>query len=121
MTDANVELGNYKEAVEAAQAMVDLRPNMESYARVSLARSLYGDTDGAIEAMSLAARIADPQDREAQSWCLVHLGDEYFKIGKYAEAEKQYDAACKFFPNYHLALAAKAKRARRAGRFDGGD
>lgn len=109
LTDANIELGNYTEAVEAAQAMVDLRPNMESYARVSLARSLYGDTDGAIEAMSLAARIADPQDREAQSWCLVHLGDEYFKIGKYAEAEKQYDASLQIFPEYHLALAAKAK------------
>lgn len=113
LTDANVELGNYKEAAEAAQKMVDVRPNMESYARVAAVRSLYGDADGAIEALSLAARIADPKNPEAQAWCLVHLGDEYFKIGKYAEAEKQYDAALKTFPDYHFGLAGKG-RARAA-------
>lgn len=109
LTDANVELGNYEEAVEAAQAMVDLKPSMQSYARVSQLRSLHGDADGAIQALTLAARIADPQNREAQGWCLAHLGDEYFKIGKFAEAEKQYDAALRIFPGFHLALAGKAK------------
>jgi tetratricopeptide (TPR) repeat protein len=107
LTDANVELGNYKEAVDAVQQMVDLRPNMESYARVSYVRSLHGDADGAIEAMNMAARIADPMNKEAQAWCLVHLGDEYFKTGRFAEAEKQYDAALQVFPNYHFAVAGK--------------
>ena len=108
LTDANVELGNYKEAADAVQQMVDLRPNMESYARASHLRSLYGDSSGAIEAMNLAARVADPLDREAQAWCLTHLGKEYFKIGNFIEAEKQYDAALKILPEYHLALHAKA-------------
>ena len=118
LTDANIELGNYREAVEAGQTMVDLRPNMESYARVALLRSLYGESAGAIEAMSLAARVADPQDREAQSWCLAHLGEEYFKIGKFADAEKQYDAALQILPNYHLALAGKAKARAAQGDLD---
>ena len=113
LTDANVELGNYPEAIDAAQKMVDTRPNMESYARVGAVRSLHGDADGAIEALSLAARIADPKDREAQAWCFAHLGDEYFKIGKYAEAEKQYDTTLKIFPDYHFGLAGKG-RARAA-------
>jgi tetratricopeptide (TPR) repeat protein len=113
LTDANIELGNYKEAVDAVQKMVDLRPNMESYARVALVRSLHGDSDGAIEAMSLAARIADPRDAEAQAWCLTHLGNEYLKVGRYEEGEKQYDAALKLLPRYHLALAGKG-RARAA-------
>jgi tetratricopeptide (TPR) repeat protein len=113
LTDANVELGNYPEAIDAVQKMVDTRPNMESYARVAAVRSLHGDADGAIEAMSLAARIADPKDREAQAWCFAHLGDEYFKIGKFAEAEKQYDTALKVFPDYHFGLAGKG-RARAA-------
>ncbi len=107
LTDANMELGNYKEAVEAAQKMVDLRPNMESYARVSYVRTHYGDSDGAIQAMSLAARIADPMDKEAQAWCLTYLGNEYFKVGRFEEAEKQYDTALQTFPNYHLALVGK--------------
>ncbi|MBA3633338.1 MAG: tetratricopeptide repeat protein [Acidobacteria bacterium] len=107
LTDSNVELGNYEEAVEAVQKMVDLRPNMESYARVSQVRSLYGDSDGAIEAMRMAARIADPRDTEAQAWCLVHLGNEYFKVGSYEQAEKVYDEALQVFPNYHFALTGK--------------
>ncbi len=109
LTDANAELGNYKESVEAAQKMVDLKPNSSSYARVAHLRSLHGDTTGAIEMFKTAARTADPQDKEAQSWCLVQLGDEYWKYGKFAEAEKVYDEALQNFPNYYLALAAKGK------------
>lgn len=109
LTDANVELGNYKEAVEAAQKMVDLKPNSNSYARVAHLRSLHGDMEGAVEAFKAAARTADPQDKEAQSWCLVQLGDELWKNGKYAEAEKVYDEALLNFPNYHLALAGKGR------------
>ncbi|HVE58639.1 MAG TPA: tetratricopeptide repeat protein [Pyrinomonadaceae bacterium] len=113
LTDANAELGNYKEAVEAAQKMVDLKPNSNSYARVAHLRSLYGDTEGAVEMFKTAARTADPADKEAQSWCLVQLGDELWKNGKYAEAEKVYDEALQNFPNFHLALAGKG-RARAA-------
>ena len=109
LTDANVELGNYDEALKNVQKMVDLRPDMASYSRVSHVRSLYGDSEGAIEAMTLAARIADPMDKEAQAWCLVRLGEEFFKIGSYDKAEKQFDDALKIFPNYYLALAAKGK------------
>ncbi|MEZ5424763.1 MAG: tetratricopeptide repeat protein [Pyrinomonadaceae bacterium] len=115
LTDANNELGNYEEAVENIQMMVDLRPDMSSYSRVGLVRSLHGDHDGAIEALETAARIADPEDLEAQSWCLVHLGDEFYKTGRFEEAEKRYDAALKLLPDYHLALAAKGKARAAAG------
>lgn len=113
LTDAHVELGNYAEAVNAAQKMVDLKPNSNAYARVGHLRSLYGDHAGAVEMFKTAARTADPADREAQSWCLVRLGDELWKNGKYAEAEKVYDEALLNFPGYHLALAGKG-RARAA-------
>ena len=107
LTDANVELGNYKEAIDAAQKMIDLKPNSSSYARVAHIRSLHGDSPGAVEMMTLAAKTADPQDREAQSWCLVQLGKEYFKTGNFAKAEKVFDEALQIFPNYHLALTEK--------------
>ena len=118
LTDANVELGNYKEAVEAVQKMVDTRPNMESYARVAHVRSLHGDSDGAIEAYSLAARVADPMDKEAQSWCLTFLGNEFFKVGRFEEAEKHYDEALKTLPDYHLALAGKGHARAAAGDYE---
>lgn len=107
LTDANVELGNYKEAIDAAQKMVDLKPNSSSYARVAHIRSLHGDSKGAIEMMTLAAKTADPLDKEAQSWCLVQLGKEYFKTGDFAKAEKIYDEALQIFPGYILALNEK--------------
>ena len=109
LTDANVESGNYKEAVEAAQKMVDLKPNSNSYARVAHLRSLNGDHAGAVEMFKIAARTADPLDKEAQSWCLVQLGDELWKNGKYAESEKVYDEALANFPDYYLALPGKGR------------
>ncbi len=119
LTDANVELGNYKEAVEMAQKMVDLKPNMSSYARVAHLRSLYGDHDGAVEMFKLAARTADPADKEAQSWCLLQLGDELWKNGKYAEAEKVFDEALQNFPNYYLAIAGKGRARASQNDFEG--
>jgi len=77
LSDAYVELGDYDKAVDAAQTMVDLKPGTASYSRVAQIRTLHGDHRGAIEMFQRAARIADPADKETQSWCLVQLGDEY--------------------------------------------
>lgn len=109
LTDANVELGNYDQAFAYGQKMLDAKPNTSSYARAAHLRSLDGAHDGAVELYKLAARSADPTDKETQSWCLVQLGDELWKYGKFAEAEKIYDEALVNFPNYYLALAAKGK------------
>jgi len=109
VVDALVELGRYDEAKVAVQAMLDVRPYTASYARASYLRSLYGDTEGAIEAMRLAVQSANPGDPESVAWCRVHLGDELMNAGKRAEAEREYDHALFLFPDYHLALAAKAR------------
>ena len=109
ITDALVELGAYAPAIEAAQKMVDLRPDSASYARVSYLRSLHGDGEGAIEAMKVAVKAANPNDPEAAAWCRVHLGDELMNTGRRREAEQEYDNALYLFPDYPLALAAKAR------------
>lgn len=118
LADANTELGNYPEAVAAAQKMVDLRPNSSSYARVAHLRSLHGDHPGAAEMYKIAAKTADPADREAQSWCLVQLGKEYWNNGKYKEAGKVFDEALGLIPDYRLALIAKARNLAALGNFD---
>lgn len=109
LTDAAVELGNYEEAIAAAQKMVDLKPNTASYARIGHLRSLHGDHAGAVEMITLAARVADPQDKESQSWCLVGLGTEYFKRGDLSRAEKAIDESLQISPNYILALTEKGR------------
>ncbi len=118
MTDALVELGDYDGAVAAAQTMVDLRPDTASYSRVSYLRELHGDTKGAVEAMSMAVEAASPQDPEGVAWCRVHLGDTLVREGKPAEAEREYDHALYVFPEYHVALAAKARARLAAGDTD---
>ena len=121
LTDANAELGNYREAVAMAQKMVDLKPNSNAFARVAHMRSLHGDHAGAVEAYKLAARTADPADKEAQSWCLVQLGKELWSNGKYAESVKVYDEALSLTPGYSLAILAKAKALASLGEYGGAE
>lgn len=68
--DALLELGRYSQAFQAFQKMVDLKPNLSSYARVSYARELTGDLPGAITAMRLALD-ASAGDREGYTWTAV--------------------------------------------------
>jgi tetratricopeptide (TPR) repeat protein len=109
ITDALVELGDYPGAVEAAQKMVDLRPDSSAYARVSYLRSLHGDVDGAIQAMAVAVQTANPNDREGLAWCRVQLGNELLNAGKHQAAEQQFDEALRTFEDHHLALEGKAR------------
>ena len=118
LTDAYVELGEYELATEAAQRMVDLRPDAASYARVSYLRSIHGDALGAAEAMLIAVRASDPRDPEASAWARTHLGDELLRLGRAAEAEREYDRALRLFPGHQLALAAKARVRAAAGDFE---
>jgi tetratricopeptide (TPR) repeat protein len=118
LTDALVELGDYDQALEALQKMLSLRPDTSSYARLSYLRALFGNTHGAIEAMRAAVVSADSRDLESIAWCRVHLGDELMNAGEVAEAEREYDLALQAFPEYHLALAAKARARIAASDFD---
>lgn len=119
ITDASAELGRYEAAIESAQKMVDLRPDAASYARVSYIRSLHGDTLGAIDAMIVAVKAADPRDPEAAAWYRVQLGEELMRAGRLAEGEREFDRALVVFPDYGAAVMAKARARAAAGDFDG--
>ena len=107
MTDALIELGDYPGAFNTAQAMMDIKPSASSYSRVSYLRELQGDTQGAIELMRAAAEAAG--DPETAAWCRVHLADLLINSGKAAAADREINNALHVFPDYHLALAAKAR------------
>ncbi|MEQ1761658.1 MAG: tetratricopeptide repeat protein [Pyrinomonadaceae bacterium] len=109
ITDAHTQLGNYPQAVEWAQKMVDTKPNSSSYARAALLRAMHGDTEGAADLYKLSAKTGDPADKEAQSWSLSQLGDVYWRNGRYDEAERVYDEALSLTPNYNLALLGKGR------------
>lgn len=106
--DALVELGRYPQAVAAAQQMVDLRPDLESYSRVSYLRELHGDIDGAIEAMRMAARTA-VRGTEPFLWTTTHLGNLYWGQGDLDAAEQLYRAVLRRRADYPYAQFGMAR------------
>ena len=108
LVDANVELGNYDEAVKVSDKMQTIKPSLESYSRASYLREIYGDNNGAIDAMKLAV-VAGLQGSEPQSWSRNILGDLYFRNGKMAEAEAAYTENLVMRPSYAPSMAGLAK------------
>ncbi len=106
--DAQIELGSYDEAVATFQSMVELRPDFSSYARVGYARELFGDTDGAIRALKLAAS-AGSGFAENQAWLHVQLGHLYFNTGEVESAAFEYSQSLRIFPGYVHGLAGQAR------------
>src|ERR687889_2279762 len=106
--DAQIELGMYDEAIHSYQEMVDRRPNFDSFSRVAYARELYGDPEGAIEAMEFALQ-AGSGTPENVAWAHVQLGNLWFSSGKLEEAQKAYGLSTRTLGAYAPALAGQAK------------
>ena len=104
IVDAQIELGRYEEAVETLQTMVDLRPDMSSYSRISYIRELHGDMDGALEMMQLAVDSGTP-NAESTAWVRTQLANLYFNTGKLEQAKLEYQHTLQDRPNYVYALA----------------
>jgi tetratricopeptide (TPR) repeat protein len=109
MGDAQVELGEYSGAFEAFDTMMALRPNAAGYARVSYARELRGDVDGALAAMQMAAQATAANDPEAQAWYAAQTGELYLKLHKLDDADREFRRALFLFPNYPLGVVGQGK------------
>ena len=104
LTDANVEMGHYDEAVKMADKMNAVRPDLAAYARVSYLREIYGDVPGAIQAMTLATQ-AGSVGLEQTEWTRVALGHLYEVSGDLPRAEGCYQQALLARPGYAYAEA----------------
>lgn len=110
LTDANIELGNYKEAEDSAQLMLDLRPgNLPGLTRAAYLRELFGDLDGSIELMNMAYQSTPPSEAEDRAWILSQIGHLQLMSGKITEADNTLQQALAIFPGYHYALGNLAK------------
>lgn len=105
LVDANVELGNYPQAVEMADKMVSIRPDLRSYSRVSYLREIHGDVPGAIEALDMAIKAGFP-GQESTAWTRLTLGNLYKTYGDWKNAELQYLSILDERTDYPFALAA---------------
>ena len=119
LTDANVELGNYKDAEKAAQWMLDLKPgNTPGLTRAAYLRELYGDIEGSLELMEMAYQSTPPSEVEDGAWIVTQMAHLKLAIGKVDEAEKLSQQALAMFPGYHYALGNLAKVRIQQKRYD---
>jgi tetratricopeptide (TPR) repeat protein len=110
LTDANIEVGNYKEAEDSAQLMLDIRPgNLPGLARAAYLRELFGDLEGSIELMNMAYQSTPPSEAEDRAWTLSQIAHLQLMSGKIADADNTLQQALTIFPGYHYALGNLAK------------
>lgn len=117
IADAQIELGQYDDAIVTLQTMVDLRPDMNSYSRVSYLRELHGDVAGALELMQLAVDSGTPNS-ESTAWTRTQLGNLYFNTGNVAQAETEYVHTLNDRPDYTYALAGLGRVRAAQGKMD---
>ena len=107
VADAQIELGRYRAAARSIQRLVDLKPALASYARVSYFRELHGDVDGAVAAMRLAVSAGGSPVGTAYVQTL--LGDLELARGRTGAARDAYRFALRDVPSYPQALTGLAR------------
>jgi tetratricopeptide (TPR) repeat protein len=108
IADAQIELGRYGAAERTLQQLLDIKPNLTSYSRVSYLRELTGDLPGAVEAMRLAVS-AGGGDAENIAYVRVLLGDLELQRGRAAAARFAYTAALRSLPGYPAGTVGLAR------------
>ena len=113
LTDALTELGRYDEAADALQRMADVDPDFAALARISYARELRGDVEGARAAMEQALDTAG--NAQDAGFALHYLGELAWHYGGDVQAASAlYQRGLERNPE-SLPLKASAARAAAAG------
>lgn len=107
--DILIDQGKLHEGAAAYQQMVDLRPDLQSYARAAHVRWLTGDLDGAIELMHLATTAGSPNDPEAAAWAFTRLALYQLHHGATKQAMQACDAALALQSDYAPAMLARGR------------
>lgn len=117
LVDANVEMGNYDEAVKMSDKMQLIKPSLESYSRASYLREIYGDLDGAIEAMKLAVKAGMPGS-EPYCWSKKTLAYLYEQKNDFKTAENIYSSLLLERPSYAFAIEGLARVEKSKGNYE---
>jgi len=116
--DAHLELGEYDEAFDAFDRMLQLRPSAAAYARASYARELQGDLDAAFRFMQMAREATPPTDPESQAWHDVQLAHLEMERDRLDRAGRHLDAALNVFAGYVPAIEMRVRLLAAQRRFD---
>jgi tetratricopeptide (TPR) repeat protein len=117
LSDALTDIGRYPEAMHAAQRMMDLKPNLASYARASYLLWLKGDVEAAEESARLAMDAGgDLRDSEPLAFVLVQAATLFWQEGDVEGALAGFERALGVKPGFPPALVGKARVALAQGR-----
>ena len=110
LSDAELELGNTEAAVEAAQRMVDVKPNLPSYSRAAYLQWLHADLPAAKESVRLAIDAGnDGKDHEPKAWVIVQAAMMFWNEGDTDGALAGFEQALAWMPHFPPALVGKAR------------
>lgn len=105
LVDAYVELGEYEKAIQMADKMVSIKPDLRSYSRISYLRQIHGEDEGALEAMKMAVDAGYP-GLEESAWAGLTLSEMLMDRGRYEEAKNVLESVLAMRENYPFAIDA---------------
>lgn len=119
-SDAELELGETSAAIESAQRMLDLKPNLPSYGRAAHLRWLQGDIASAKRLYELAiASGVGAHDPEPRAWMIVQAAWLFWNEGDYKGAAAGFELARTHLPEYAPALEGLGRTSLAAGDYAG--
>ncbi len=113
LSDALLQLGDYRQSFTVLQRMLDLQPGVPSFTRASYAWELRGQLRPARIALERALALASrPSDL---AYCRYYLGELAWNAGDLHTAGSNYAAGLTQDPDYVPLLAGQAKVAAARG------
>jgi tetratricopeptide (TPR) repeat protein len=106
--DAAVEMGDYDEAFDQYQKMLDIKPDLSSYGRSAHLLQIAGDTRRAVWLMMKGVAAGSPF-AENTAWCRSQIGLIYLAEGAYVPAEQVLEEGLRKLPSDYRLLAAMGR------------
>ncbi|MDB6129570.1 MAG: tetratricopeptide repeat protein [Verrucomicrobiales bacterium] len=107
--DACYDLGKVREAVEAYQKMMDLKPDAHAYLRAGQIRWIKGDLEGASEMYLRAVQASNAHDPEASAWMRSKLAAVFWQLADLDGANLMVDEAIKLDAQHAASLHLKGR------------
>jgi tetratricopeptide (TPR) repeat protein len=101
--DAHLGLGNYKEARNDFETLVDTQPDYTSWVRLAHVLELYGEKEKALGLFHKAKESYRGDGLEPAAWIRLRIGIYYLKQMKLVEAEEWFRKSMEIAPDYYLA------------------
>ncbi len=110
LVDANSALGNYPEAEDAAQWMLNLRPgNVPAFLHAADLREVFGEPQGALQLLKLVLDETSPADVSGRVEVLTQMAHVDLQMGNLSAAESLSQQALSLLPDSSRTLVVMAQ------------